>query len=89
MILQLHLHWLGIREDYFILELVFRIVGDRFIPHYSWDKPVIAYSYACISFSDATCTQKYAFHANIWISHHTTHNLHLSKLKPMWLHHWT
>jgi hypothetical protein len=45
--------------DYPILELVFGIVGDRFIPHYSWDKPVIAYSYAFISLLHVTCTQKY------------------------------
>jgi hypothetical protein len=77
---QLHLHRLGIREDYPIPELILGIVGDRFIPHYSWDKPVIAYSYAFISLSHVTCTQNYAFHADIWISHHTRHTLQLSKL---------
>jgi hypothetical protein len=73
LIQELHPHRLGIRQDYPIPELVFGIVGDRFIPHYSWDKSVIAYSYAFISLSHITCTQKYAFHADIWISHHTTH----------------
>jgi hypothetical protein len=85
----LHPHRLGIKEDYPIPKLVFGIVGDRFIPQYSWDKHLIAYSYAFISLSHVTCTQKYAFHIDIWISHHTTHNLHLSKLKTMQLHHWT
>jgi hypothetical protein len=89
LILQLHLQWLRIREDYPIPELIFGIVGYRFIPHYSWDKPIIAYSYAFISLSHVTCAQKYAFHADIWIIHHTTHNLHLSKLELMQLHHWT
>jgi hypothetical protein len=32
---QLQPHRLGIRVDYLILEVVFGIMGDRFIPHYS------------------------------------------------------
>jgi hypothetical protein len=49
------------REDYFILGCVFGIVGEGFIPCYSWSKPVISYLCAFTSLSQLTCTQKYPF----------------------------
>jgi hypothetical protein len=77
---QLKLHRLGLRVDYHILELVFGIVRDIFIPHYSWDQPLIAYSSGFISLSHVNCTQKYEMHADVCFSYHTLHNLHPSIL---------